>query len=424
MPLQDFVEQSYQTFLRHSLHARLILFHPHSRYRSVLTARLINAPEVKVFYHALGPDDLNLQSFLTSIAHDLANQHPTFGRHLNLMPQSGYDDLDTLLNTFARDLSELSDEDFYLVLDEYDRSDSADDVQLFIYHLAGRLPANCRIVLNSRTLPRLPWVSLIAQKYAVLLEDHQLINHDFYDVETRGKIKLEVTALGPGRISIDGHEIDTWEGHLPRLLFYFGLDRAVVTRSEICRAFWPELDMDQAVNVFHVTKRRLHKTLDMDVLVHDDTYYRINPDFAVQTDTSRFATALIEGRNEETPRKRLAALLKAAELYKGPFLQGHTDAWIMERRGDFRAGYLEALTEMAHIRMEEERYEYALGLFQRAIAEDYSRENLHRDIMDLYARLGRRSEAAAHYQRLSEELRKNGKTPEVETQEVYEKIMA
>jgi DNA-binding SARP family transcriptional activator len=182
--------------------------------------------------------------------------------------------------------------------------------------------------------------------------------------------------------------------------------------------------MDQGVNVFHVTKRRLHKTLDMDVLVHDDNYYRINPDFSVQMDTTRFVSALIEGRNETNPKKRMAALLKASELYKGPFLQGHMDEWILQRRADFQAGYLEALTEMAHIRMEEERYEYALGLFQRAIAEDFSRENIHREIMELYAKLGRRSEVAAHYQRLNEEFRKSGRLPNLETQEIYEKLMA
>jgi DNA-binding SARP family transcriptional activator len=79
---------------------------------------------------------------------------------------------------------------------------------------------------------------------------------------------------------------------------------------------------------------------------------------------------------------------------------------------------------MAYVRLKEERPEQALGLFQRALAEDSRRESLHRDIMQLYARLGRRSEAAAHYQRLVEDLRKDGREPLQETQTLYKEIMS
>jgi DNA-binding SARP family transcriptional activator len=422
MQLHDLINQSFQMFQEQAPNAKVILLHPRSRYRSVLIAKLINSSDVDVYYYAMGPDDINVQSFLNGITHDLANQHPMFGRHTNILPQSAYEDFDRLLQTFARDLAEMSDKPFLLILDEYDRSDSADDVQMFVEKLVAHLPENCRLVLNSRTLPRLPWVSLIAQRRAVLLEDAQLIRHDFYEIETQGKNKLEVFALGPGYVLMNGKTIDTWEGHLPRLLFFFALDRPIITRSEICQAFWPELDTDQAVNVFHVTKRRLHKALDMDVLVHDGGYYRVNPELAIHYDVMDFVGALMEGRDEEN-NNRMAAWAKAIEIYRGPFLQGHTDSWITDRRTDFRAGYLEALTEMAHIRLGEERLEHALGLFQRALAEDFSRETIHRDVMKLYAKMGRRSEAAAHYQRLTDELKKEGKIPSSDTQSLYQDIM-
>ncbi|MBZ0298269.1 MAG: hypothetical protein K8J31_00925, partial [Anaerolineae bacterium] len=184
MRLHDLIEQSYDNFLEQSRDARVILLHPRSRYRSVLVAKLINAPDMKVFYYALGPDDINLNSFLSGITHDLANQHPTFGRHINILPPNEAKNMHVLLDTFALDLSEMSDEPFLLILDEYDRSDSADDVQMFVDKLISRLPENCRLVINSRTLPRLPWVSLIAQKCAVLLQDEKLISQNFYDIST------------------------------------------------------------------------------------------------------------------------------------------------------------------------------------------------------------------------------------------------
>lgn len=424
MKLHTLLDQTYNAFQEQVENARVILLHPHSHYRSVLIAKLIQSATVKVFYYALGPDDINIQSFLSGLTHDLGNQHSTFGRHLNILPPDTYtSNIDLVLETFAQDLAEMSDEPFLFILDEYDRSDSADDVQMFVESLIDRLPANCQLVINSRTLPRLPWVSLIAQQKAIMLRDDTLIRQDFYGVETEGPNKLEVFALGPGYILMQGKPIDSWEGHLPRLLFFFALDRPSITRSEICHAFWPELETDQAVNVFHVTKRRLHKALNMDVLVHEDGYYRVNPDLAVHYDVMDFVSALMAGRSKENTNP-MASWQRAIELYRGPFLQGHNDSWITKRRTDFQAGYLEALTETARIRLAEDRPEHALGLFQKALSEDNSREDIHREIMQLYTRMGRRSEAAAHYQRLVDDLARHQRTLSPETEKLYQSIMS
>lgn len=423
MELNGLIAASYQAFQERTPDASVVLLHPASRYRSMLVAQLMNDPDIQVFYYAMGPDDVNVRSFLSGITHDLANQHPTFGRYLNQIHFETEESLDALLSAFLADLSDLSDEPFLLILDEYDRTDSADDLQTFVERAITNLPEHCKLVLNSRTLPRLPWVSFIAQKKAVILQDDHLVAQDFYGMKTEGDTKLEVFALGPGYVLLNGKPIDTWEGHLPRLLFFFALDRPVVTRSEICQAFWPDLDNDQAVNVFHVTKRRLHKALDFDVLVHEGGYYRVNPDVSIYYDIMAFVGALVKGRSPETEDKP-AVWQEAIDLYRGPFLQGHSDDWIVQRRSDYQTGYLEALSEMARIRLEEGRQENALGLLLRAVSENDRYEPIHRQIMQLYANLGRRSEAAAHYQKLVEKLKSDGKEPDVETKELYAAIMS
>lgn len=423
MSLNDLVTQVYNVFQEEASKARVVLLHPRSRYRSVLVARLIEEMKPRVVYYAMGPDDINLESFISGMMHDLCDQHPAFGRHLNILPQSAFANIDSLVQAFVEDLSEISEEPYVFILDEYDRSDSADDIQVFVEKVIARLPEHCRMVINSRSLPRLSWISLVAQKRAVLMEDQEIIKQNFYDSSTQGKTSLEVFALGPGHVLLEGQTVTTWEGHLPRLLFFFTLDRPIVTRSEICHAFWPDLDSEQAVNVFHVTKRRLHKALNMDVLVHDGGYYRVNPDLVLRYDVMEFVSALMEGR-DETNSNPITAWQRAIDLYRGPFLQGHTDEWIKQRRADFQTGYLEALSQMAHVRLKEGRYEHALSLFQRALNEEPSQESLHRDIMSTYARLGRRSEAAAHYQRLTDDLKKQGRQPESATQSLYADILA
>lgn len=423
MELNDLVARALQAVRERGAEARVVLLHPASRYRSMVVAQLMNLTGEPVFYYAMGPDDVDVRSFLSGITHDLANQHPTFGRHVNLAQSDPSLQLTDLLRAFVADIGDLSGEPFTLILDEYDRTDGADDIQWFVEQAILHALAYCRIVINSRTLPRLPWISLIAQKKAVILRDEQLVTSNFYDMrESGGQMQLKMSALGPGYVYIDGEAISTWEGHLPRLLFFFALDRPVVTRSEICQAFWPDLENDQAVNVFHVTKRRLHKALDFDVLVHDGGYYRINPEVAIQHDVAEFVSALVRGRMPETEDKA-SAWQQAIDLYRGPFLQGHSDQWIVMRRAQYQQGYLEALSEMARIRLAEGRQEHALGLLLRAVGENDRYEPIHRQIMQLYADLGRRSEAAAHYQKLLDQLKQEGRTPEAATQALYAAII-
>jgi DNA-binding SARP family transcriptional activator len=131
----------------------------------------------------------------------------------------------------------------------------------------------------------------------------------------------------------------------------------------------------------------------------------------------------MKGRNAETQEERMEAWQHAVDLYRGPFLHGHNDDWIVERREDFRAGYLEALTEMAHVRMQDGMNDQALTLLQKALAEDNTREDLHREIMRLYNTLGRRSEAAGHYKQLVELLESQDREPSQETHELYQHII-
>ncbi len=426
MKLQGMVESSYRAFTQHGSDTSLILLHPRSRYRSILVASLLNSPEIQTLYYAMGPDDTSVSAFLAGLTHDIANQHPTFGRNLTLVEQSpfGAGDMHQWLEALALDLAEWTEEPFYLILDEYDRSDSADDIQQFIEQLAFRMPAHGKLVLNSRTLPRLPWVSLIARNKATILEDETLIVSDFYGHrQNEGGTRLDVTALGPGYVSLGGELITTWEGHLPRLLFFFALDRPTITRSEICQAFWPDLDIEQAVNVFHVTKRRLHKALGEDVLVHENGYYRVNGELYVSYDVVDFVGELVKGRAAEGADK-LTHWQNAINMYRGPFLQGHDDHWIVARRADFLNGYMEAITEMANVRYEKGATEHALRLYLRALNEDITREDLHRRVMRLFAEMGRRSEAAAHYQKIQREFKALKLSVSPETEQVYQEIMS
>ncbi len=242
---------------------------------------------------------------------------------------------------------------------------------------------------------------MIPSRQATILKDHELMRQGFYgsSVPHEDSPVIEVFALGPGFVLLNGQPVANWEGHLPRLLCFFGLDRPVISRAEICEAFWPELDTDQAVNVFHVTKRRLHRALGMDVLVHNDNYYQFNPEINLYYDAADFVESVSCGRDSANEHC-YDAYARVVRLYRGAFLQHHTDPWIVERRQSFRLAYLEALQVMAEMSLEKGHPERALWLLHLSLADDFYQHSLHQSVLRLYADLGRHSEAAEHFRKI------------------------
>jgi len=424
MTVLELVRPSIDTVAAHYASNKLLLIHPSSRYRTLLIAALITEPPCTLYYHGLGVEDVSLDQFLAGLVRSLVEQSPTFGRHINQARAADNSDIAVLGQALATDLNEMTSEDYLLILDEYDRADAIPEVQTFIEVLLEYLPAHCHLLINSRTLPRLPWVALVAKHQAVVLRDSRMLTSGFYSEHFRENPNVEVYALGPGYVIVNGQHVATWEGHLPRLLFFFALDRPLVTRAEICDAFWPELPLDQAVNVFHVTKRRLHKALGFDVLVHEGGHYRVNPEINLHYDVLEFVSSLVEARSA-SGAEAAEAWHYATEVYHGDFLQGHNEDWIVDRREDYREGYIEALTECARIRERDSKPEVALGLLLRAVNEDPRREDLHRDVIRLYGQLGRRIEAAEHYKNLEQLLKHTYGVdePSPETRKIYREVV-
>ncbi len=427
MSIQGRVQPALEVFNRYAADAKIVLLHPTNRLRNVLLACLIGDPDIRSFYYSFDLDDINLLNFMTSFTDGMSRQHATFGRHINLLQskvlKNPYKYLDDVLRAFVSELSELHDGEYYLILDEFDRADRADDVLRLIERLSHVLPERCKLVINTRTLPRMPWLSMIAKRHAVILRDDQLVREDFYQNRNTEGAELKVLSLGPGYVFLGDHLVDRWEGHLPRLLLYFTLDRPVVTRNEICETFWPGLDIDQAVNVFHVTKRRLHKALGIDALMHDGTYYRIDPEVPFYFDAFEFIEALMIGRYGE-PDDPFEVWQRVANLYRGPFLQGHNDQWILERREAFQIAYIEALENTAAYWAQDGKHELALHTLTRALDTDYGNEVIHKKLLRLYVQLGRRAEAVTHYRSL-EKWAKSSKTRlSGEIQQLFSDIIA
>ncbi len=226
------------------------------------------------------------------------------------------------------------------------------------------------------------------------------------DATTSGQSTLlEVRALGSNQVILNGRPVLNWDGALPRDLFFFLVDRAMATRNEIFEAFWPNLPIKEATNVFHVTKRKISEVLGVDLTTYSSNFYRISPEIDVRYDVLMFRDAVVNSA-VLPPAEAKPLLLRAINAYRGPFLAQllADNVWVQQRRDELNQLYGEALIALAKLYQQEGERERALGLYLRATATNPQREDVAGSIMTLYVELGQPERALDVYNNLERAL--------------------
>ena len=141
-------------------------------------------------------------------------------------------------------------------------------------------------------------------------------------------------------------------------------------------------------------------------------------------DAIEFVNLLVEARRTDDRETQFNAWTRAVELYKGPFLDKHTERWIVERRDEYRDGYIEALVNLADYQREQGDHEQALLILQKALETNNMHIGIHMRIMQIYSDLSRRSEIAAHFKQMQEIYRQEDHHLPEEVESQYKKLMA
>lgn len=198
-------------------------------------------------------------------------------------------------------------------------------------------------------------------------------------------------------------------------------------RDLLSGMFWPDLPEGRA-------RRRLSHTLwqIQDVVNTPETSH-----LDVTTDTLAFATTtpywldveefdrIFDTDPATHPEASEVTLLReAVELYRGDFLAGYFDDWVIEVQDHYRQRYLKALRRLVNATKGTGAYEEALDFARRLTHHDSLDEEAHREVMRLNFLLGRTTEAIEQFERcrsvLEEEL---GTEPSAPTVELYEKVL-
>src|SRR5438309_8897278 len=242
----------------------------------------------------------------------------------------------------------------------------------------------------------------------------------------RPEVRLKVTVLGgfqaelePGRARV----LPTKKAQA--LLAYLALPPGQPhPREKLATLLWGDMQDAQARGNLRHALSRIRKLLPPSArsgLVFDGPSVALDPSI-VEVDVARFERLVADGRPE--------ALEQVAGLYRGDLLAGLAlaerpfDEWLTSERERLHELAIQGLGRLLIHQQKAGTAEPAVQTGLRLLALDPLQEPVHRAVMRLYARLGRREAALRQYQLCVDALKRELSTqPEAETTQLYQEIL-
>lgn len=419
--------------LQAKLHGKQVaLIYPYSPLRTFFLSYFIENIKEGLLYYRVGADVTNLNEWLDGLVAEIRSMTKDFDKQTQSLMKEGASPAQ-LGAALAADLGGIHPNQVMLYLDDLDRVTFEDEFNPFIKAFVNALPSHVKLVVSSRVLSRSPWYEFVASGIAVVLGSESRRNGVMFTIEEQSRPQLECYAFGRGQVLINGKPITTWEGTLPRTLTFFLIDRPLATRDEIFQAFWPELNLKDATNVFHVTKRKVNERItnriedanDYELTQYTSGFYIASDRIARHYDVFEFTEAVEQALVANDERKQLQLFQQAVDLYRAPFLQTVNMPWAEKRRNDLRRLYALALVGMGRIFIRRNEQNRALGYLSRAAREAPEREDVHRDVINLYLHFGMIREASQQYDALEAALKSAGNlAPSKDSRDLREQIKA
>jgi two-component SAPR family response regulator len=421
---------SRELFLQKTEGKRVVLIYPWSNLKTLFLSAFLDKARDGLLYYRVSQDTTNVAEWLESLVAEFKSVlGKKFGSETaGVLKQGKPAKLGAAL---AADIGNISSDPLILYLDDVDLVTYEDEFTQWATAFVNALPKHVQLVVSARALSRHPWDSLVASGDAVVLGVETRRNNVVFTPEDPTKPQLECYALGRGTVVLNGKPITTWEGTLPRTLTFFLIDRPLVTRDEIFSAFWPDLNVKDATNVFHVTKRKVNERItnriedgnEYELTQYTSGFYIASDRIVRHYDVHEFQEAVQQALVAADDRREQVLYARAIDLYRAPFLQTVNMPWANERRDELRRLYAVALTGMGRIHLRKNELNRALGYLSRAAREAPEREDVHRDVMRLYLEFGMVHEARQQYDVMKQVLEQSGGLqPTKESRELLEQI--
>jgi ABC-type transport system substrate-binding protein/DNA-binding SARP family transcriptional activator len=203
------------------------------------------------------------------------------------------------------------------------------------------------------------------------------------------------------------------------LLAYLALRRQrPQPRERLAALFWgdrPERKARRSLTtaLWHI--RRCLPPADEDLLLSDVHTVQFDPQADLWLDVAEFEFLV--------SRSELSCLQSAVALYRGDFMDGFYDDWVLDERYRLETLFSEALARLMMGLEAGGEYNGALAIGLRLLQHDPLREDAHRLAMRALCRLGQRNAALEQYRRCQEIVKRElNAEPMPKTVELYQAI--
>ena len=249
---------------------------------------------------------------------------------------------------------------------------------------------------------------------------------------------LHIRLFGQFAASWRDRSATVQEIHLPRstqsLLVYLLLNRRqLVSREVLVDLFWGNSPPEQARSCLSTTIWRLRRSLQTPggagsgyLLSTPEGEVGFNPASEHWLDVAVFEGVLTRlcTQEEDAITPALAREAEAAlALYTGDLLEGYYADWALRERERLRLLYIRGLRRLMGWYKEAGNLEASILCGQRILEKDLLREEIHRELMRLYAANGQRAQAVRQYQICRQALQRELEMePMEETRRLYHAI--
>jgi predicted ATPase/DNA-binding SARP family transcriptional activator len=234
---------------------------------------------------------------------------------------------------------------------------------------------------------------------------------------------LKIYLLGDVRVEWDGEPLPAFPTQKTRALFaYLVMHRQRShTRSQLAGIFWGGYPETRALRNLSTTLWRLRRILPEGCLISEGETIAFQPikDFWLDVDAFDAYCVTDATQSHEVIQNLEAALA----IYRGDFLEGWYDDWVLVEAERLRICFIQVLVKLMDSYMEAGNFTVALECGLRILLEEPLREETHRLVMECYYQLGQIDSALAQYQACQEILRTELEIdPDPETEILYHRI--
>ena len=232
---------------------------------------------------------------------------------------------------------------------------------------------------------------------------------------------IRISTLGRFEILIEDKPIDTTrlqKKPFSLLKALIALGGEGIREETLSELLWPDAEGDAAHASFRTTLFRLRRSLGSDeaILFHEGQVSLDPRRVWVDTSALRELSAQIEHRKEDP--SSLAG--RAMELYRGDFLRGEEEHWVLSPRARLRDRFLRLIVALGEELEKEGRWDEACASYRAALDVDDLAEELYQRLMICYSRLGDKAAALSTYARLRDTLKTRlDAEPSAKTEALY-----